>query len=242
MRFHLFVLMLFLLIISQKSPAQSVFKGRIFELNTRIAIPGTHVSNLSTKITALTDTAGRFAIKAKSGDLLVMQSFAYLPDTLLITNMKYREIYLQALPNMLGEVTVKQTEIRGVDFRDREYHGQTIVYQIDENSNHKGGVAFRLWYWNKDSKKVRRSQKRFKDEEILLEIDRVFNPFNIGKYIPLREQVLQDFINLYRPALDIYKSNGFNFFLYLNDSYKAFKQLPPEKRKLPPLKPFDPKF
>ena len=237
MRFTVTLIILFLLFFGPESAAQSILRGRVFELNSKIPIAGTQIVNLSTMISVLTDTAGRFAINASSGDLLTFQSFAYSPDTLLVINMKYKEIYLQTLQNLLNEVTVKSTEFSGAGLLDPLYHGQTIVYQVDKNGNRKGGISFRLWYWNKDSRKVRKAQNRLKDEGILLKIDSVFSPFNISKYIPLRGIVLQDFIYLYRPSVPIYRSENFNLLLYINDSYKAFKLLPPEKRKLTPLNP-----
>ena len=121
--------------------------------------------------------------------------------------------------------------------RDPEYHGQSVVYQVDENGSKKGGIIIRLWYWNKDSKKERRAQRRLKDEEILKKIDRLFSPVNIARYVPLKGAVLDDFIALYRPAVKEYKSPAFNLVLYLSGCYKKFKALPPEKRKLPPLIP-----
>ncbi len=232
---RLYITLFCLVLTSISASGQGVFKGRVSEHKTRIPIPGTRVTNLSDRNSVLSDSSGLFAIKAKPGDLLLLRSFVYEPDTMLVTNMKFKEIFLVALQNKLEEVRVQQTEARNMAWIDREYHGQTVVYQVDKEGNHKGGLTFRLWYWNKDSRSKRKSQERMRKEEILLKIDRMFTPVNVKRFVPLAGEEMVNFIALYRPSIPEFTSRGFNFMEYLNTSYIAFKKLPADKRRLPEL-------
>jgi len=56
--------------------------------------------------------------------------------------------------------------------------------------------------------------------------------------VPLRGRELEDFMTLYRPSYAyIMDNNGPSLAAYVNDSYKKFMALPPEKRKVQALTP-----
>ena len=82
--------------------AQSVFNGRVFENKTRITLHA-QITNLNNNLHAITGADGRFSIGAKVGDMLVIKAFSYQPDTLLLTDMHDKEIFL-----------VSQTTIPGI--------------------------------------------------------------------------------------------------------------------------------
>jgi|GEM_PF-1005874 len=220
--------------------AQSFFEGKVFELETSIPLEKVKVDNINSGKSTFSDSAGRFKIEAKASDVIAFTLYSYLPDTAFLINLNFKEFYLQPKSHQLSEVAITGVKINAGSMVDTEFHGQTVRYQYNEDGSRKGGLVFRLWYWNKDSKKERRSQRRLKDLEIMEEIDRIFNPLFIAEHTPLKGSELLDFRDLYRPPIKLYKSAGFNIFLYLNDSYKEFKSLDPKKRKLPPLEPFKP--
>lgn len=215
---------------------QESLQGRVYEINTRIALPEISIRNQSNQTTVKTDSAGRFRILAKPGDLLLLTGFSYQPDTILVIDYRYREVFLTPKAHLLKEVKVNSAPVNLGELRDPEFHGQKVVYQRDEDGNYKGGIAIRLSYWNKDSKKERRSQKRLKEAELKSEIYARFNPANVGKIVPLKGQALQDFIDLYRPLVEQYRSPEFDFVLYLNEKYRDYLALPEDQRKLPDLK------
>ncbi|MXV50504.1 hypothetical protein GS399_05920 [Pedobacter sp. HMF7647] len=235
------LLFLIILLIGQTSLAQQKIKGSIRDLLTDKPIPDVTVINQKNFELTKSDSVGNFSITAKNGDLLVLKSFVYQTDTLLITSQKPITIYLVSKQNMLKEVTVKGVKTNLGDMIDREFHGQTITNQIDKkyypasgNKQDIGGVVVHVGYGeNKAAAKRRKIEREF---SLYSEIDSVFSEKNVGNYVPLREADLRDFIDLYKPSIKTYTQSGFNLAVYLNDSYKEFMALPPDKRKLPPLK------
>jgi len=214
--------------------AQSTFKGRVFEYKTRIALRDVQVQNLTTKQNAFTDEKGRFSISAKLGDRLLLKTFSYLTDTLLITNMHEQEIFLVPHMNTLDEVKVTNDTLKlhgGGGFTDPEFHGQSMIYQRDPKTGYyKGGVIFRLWYWKKDEHKRARLAEELKEQREQDEVNKVFVPAIIGKYVPLTGHDLYDFIALYTPDIKVYYQNQFNLAIYLNDCYAKYLKLSEGKR------------
>lgn len=229
-----------LLFICLNVNAQSYFEGRVLELGTSISLEKVKVDNINSRKSTFSDSTGRFKIEAKAGDVIALTLYSYLPDTAFLINLHFKQFYLQPKSHQLNEVAITGVKMNAGSMIDTEFHGQTVRYQYNEGGSRKGGLVFRLWYWNKDSKKKRRSQRCVKNLELMEEIDRVFNSAFIAKHTPLKGSELLDFKDLYRPTVKLYQSPGFNLLLYLNDSYKEFKSLAPEKRKLPALEPFKP--
>lgn len=209
--------------------AQTTLEGKVYELNTRIRLQSIRVTNLNSKQFTITDTSGHFYINAKNGDLLAFRGYAYMPDTVVITNKNRLEIFLQPEGKVLNEVNVSSTNTKLGNLKDPDLHNQTAVYQRDENGNYKGGIAIRFGY-GKDKKAIR--SKQLTDEEMAdEEIDRAFSQQNIAKLIPLKGLELKNFILMYRPAIKVFKEPGFRLTLYVNDCYKKYLSLPPDKRK-----------
>ena len=215
---------------------QETISGRVFELNTRIHLPQINILNTTTGKTSQTDSTGAFRIPGRNGDLLVFSGFAYQTDSILIIDKTFREIFLQPKQHALREVKINSAPVNIGEYRHPEFHGQTVVYQRDDDGNYKGGVAIRLSYWKKDSKRERRSHKRLKQAETETEIYNLFSPLNVGNYIPLKGRELQNFIDLYQPSVDLFRSGRFDFLYYLNEKYKEYLSLSEDKRKLPALK------
>jgi hypothetical protein len=212
--------------------------GRVYELHTRIPLPEIVIRNTSNGHSARTDSTGYFRNEAGINDLLVFSGFSYQNDSILVIDHAEREVFLRPTVHQLNEVTVSSAAPRLGELRHPEFHGQTVVYQRDDNGFFKGGLAFRISYWNKDTKKERRAHKRLKQAELQSEIYTLFSPIEMAKYIPLKGQDLQNFIDLYRPSVDMYRSGEFNLLLYLNEKYREYLALPEDKRRLPPLKGF----
>ena len=210
------------------------------ELQKRIPIAGAKIKNLNSGAIATTDTAGNFLIQADKGHLLSIKSLGFMSDTLFIADLRFCEILLLPDAKQLKEVVVQNTVIDStITWLHPEFHGQRVKYQRDENGFYKGGILISL-YHNKDSRKERARLKRLKRAELFAEIDRLFSASSVSKYIPLKEMELHDFISLFRPSIETFKSGNFHFLIYLNDCYQKWLKLPPEKRRLPPLPEFSP--
>jgi hypothetical protein len=216
---------------------QSVFSGRVLENKTRVVLHAIRVENLNNKLKTITGDDGQFAIAAKPGDLLVFNGFAYKPDTLLITDMHSREIFMEPKTTLLNQVTITDTSGRAkanpnaVQHYDPEFHGQTVVYQRDAKGYYKGGIAIRLHYWTKDEHRKRKAAQTAKEREISEHISSVFTPLNISKYVPLKGTDMDDFLLLYTPDVKEYTDKKFDLLPYLNACYQNWQTLTPEQRK-----------
>lgn len=244
-RFHLYLHMLrYLLIFSccllcfSSLQAQTVFSGRIFENKTRITLRGVIIQNLTNKLRAISDESGRFSIAAKVGDLLVLKQFAYQPDTLLLTDMHSREIFMEPQRTVLNQVTVTDSSTHTAAAAknmilpyDPEFHGQTIVYHRDEKQQYDGGIIIRLHYFKGDERKKKEAQKKEEERILSNEISTIFTADNISHYLPLSGKDLDNFLLLYTPTFKEYNKKEFNLLAYLDTSYKAWQNLSPEERK-----------
>jgi len=218
--------------------AQTVFSGRVFENKTRITLHGIRVQNLRNRLVAITADDGRFSIAAKVGDFLVLKGFAYQPDTLLITDMHDREIFLEPLSTLLNQVTITDTSGRTSAAEknmilpyDPEFHGQTLVYHRDNQGNYDGGAILRLHYFTGDDNKKKKARQKEEERVLSEEISAIFTSDNIGHYLPLTGTDLDNFLLLYTPAIKVYNSKDFNLLAYLNSSYKTWLILSPVQRK-----------
>lgn len=227
-------LMAALLLVFCEAHAQIPVTGKVYELNTHVTLPQIKVQNSTTKDNTLTNASGIFTIKARSGDILILTGFAYQPDTVVVVNARYLEIYLKPQTNNLKEVKVEDIATKTGSLKDPNLQNQTVAYQKDETGNYKGGIAIRFGYGK--SGKEKKDEQRTYNEEVTKEIDQTFAPDNISKYIPLKGIDLKQFIDLYRPTIKEFKATNFDLTLYLNECYKKFVVLPPDQRKLPSLK------
>lgn len=229
-----FILFLASGLIYSSTYGQIPLSGKVYELGTRVILPGVKVQNTNTRDNTLTNAAGVFSIKAKAGDILIFESFAYKPDTVLVTNTRYLEVYLQPQNTSLKEVTIQNQSTKLGKLRDTTLHNQPVTYLRDASGAPIGGIAIRFSYGKNSQEK--RNEKLGYDTVATREIDKAFSPANVSRYVPLKGVQLKQFIALYRPTIKQYKAPNFNMTLYLNDCYKKYKALPPEKRRLAPLK------
>jgi len=217
---------------------QDVFSGTVYENKTHVVIAGIEVKDITNKRITTTDDKGRFVITAKKGDLVTFNGFSYEPDTLVVSSLS-DEVYLIPKQNMLKEVKVTtDSTTRFNHYYDPQFHGQPVVYQRDANLNYKGGIAIRFNDSHSSEKKRAKLEKEMGEEKTQDEINKLFTPDGLSKYIPLKGQDMLDFIGLYTPTPEEYTDKSFSLLLYLNDCYKKFQDLPPDQRhveKLPDL-------
>ncbi len=216
--------------------AQTAFNGRVLENKTRIRLHGIRVENLNNKLKTITNTDGTFGIAAKVGDLLVFTGFAYQPDTLLITDMHDREIFLEPKSNVLKQVTITDSSGRAkanpnaVQYFDPQFHGQPVVYTRDKDLNYTGGVTVRLHYWSKDERKKRKAAQTVKEREISEHISEIFTAANIGRYVPLKGNDMDNFLLLYTPEVKEYTDKHFDLVPYLSACYQNWQTLSEKQR------------
>ena len=217
--------------------AQTVFNGRVFENKTRISLHGVIVENLSNKLKAITGDDGRFGIAAKTGDLLVLKSFGYQADTVLLTDMHDREIFMDPQRTELNQVTITDSSTnssqaaKNMQYYDPQFHGQTIVYHRDQKEQYDGGIIIRMHYFKGDENKKKKAEEKGHQRILNEEISTIFTADNISHYLPLKGADIDNFLLLYTPDIKVYNSKDFNLLAYLNTSYKTWLTLTSDQRK-----------
>jgi ribosomal protein S11 len=225
MKFKYIIMLLFVSLLSLTVKAQqNMIRGSVVETGTNTKMPDVFVRNTSNNQVTLTDNTGNFQIRAIMGNILVFSSPGYVSDTLYIADMAPKRIIMTPLGIALREVNV-----RGQRFDPRAEYPQ--VYQKS-----KVYVLSPTSWFGKEAKDARRLKHYFEREEKERRIDSVFTKVYVGSLVPLKGQDLEVFMNLFRPTYEFVRSNnGESMAAYINDSYKKYMALPPEKRVVPKL-------
>jgi hypothetical protein len=220
--------------------AQSTLSGRVFEFHTRIPVGGAKVENMNTHVIVTTDTGGRFTIQANKRDLIAYSALSYKTDSVLVTSLNYKEVFLESTSKQLQDVNITSNNVginKGASFIPQyvppsPLGGQTLLYQTDSQGNAVGGLKVMV-PGSKDKAAEARKQtaKLEADDKTQLQIKKQFSADNLKNYVPLEGQEMENFMLLYTPSLRVYRSNEFDFPLYVNKCYKDFMKLPEEKRK-----------
>ena len=210
-----------LLIFVNLLQGQSILKGTITEGKTTIKLSDVFVRDNANKQLTLSDKNGNFSIKTEVGHIIIFDSPGYVSDTLYVTDMNNKSISLETKSIALREVTINSNR-PAFDPR-KEYpdvYTKSKVYVLSPTT----------WF-SKDGSDARRLKKYFARDERERKIDAAFNRSYVGSLIPLRGQQLDDFMTLYRPPYSLVAGNtGGSLAVYINDSYKKYQALPPEKK------------
>jgi len=204
--------------------AQQVVTGTVTEQHKATKLNNVFIRNIGNKQIALSDNSGRFDIKADVGNTLIFTLPGYVSDTLYLIDLKPKHVKLKQTGIALSEVSVHET----ADFNPREEYPE--VYE-------KSKFALSLSNWfGKEARDARRLKRYFDNEEQQRQIDKAFNKALVSSIIPLKGAELDGFMALYRPSLAFVKtSTPQSMTVYINDSYRKFLALPPERRVLPRL-------
>lgn len=199
--------------------AQSTLKGTVYEGKTSRKLANVFIRDINSKEISLTDNSGNFSIRTLINHTLIFSSPGYVSDTLYLVNLSPKKVELAFQGISLNEVNV--TSSRG--FNPREEYPS--VYEKSKFALSPSRIL------GKDAKNARRLKHYFDREEGERKIDSVFNPVYVSSIVPLKGQELENFMTMYRPSLSfIEKTPHASLTLYINDSYKKFMALPPEKR------------
>jgi len=200
-----------------------LLKGTVEETGSNIKLTNVFIKDANNNQLTLTDKSGNFAIRSAPGHLIIFNSPGYVNDTLYVVDMTPKKVKLQILSIALREVKISGTH---TSFDPKaeypEVYEKSKVYVLSPSS----------WF-GKDSRDARRLRHYFATEQQEQEIDNVFNAAYVSSLVPLRGQELEDFMTLYRPSYAyVHNNNTQTMAVYIADSYKKFKALPPDKRKL----------
>ncbi|WP_295767384.1 carboxypeptidase-like regulatory domain-containing protein [uncultured Mucilaginibacter sp.] len=202
---------------------QNVVRGQVTDA-TNAKLPSVLVKNITNSQVTLTTDSGNFEIRGLIGNTLIISSPGYVSDTLFVADMKFKNVKMTPLGITLGAVNV-----RGQRFDPRVEYAQ--VYQKS-----KVHVLSPTTWFGKEAKDARRLKKYFEKEVEERHVDSVFTKVYVGSLVPLKGVELDNFMSLYRPTYEFVRSNGgASMAAYINDSYKKYQALPPEKRVVPKL-------
>lgn len=222
-----YCIVLILLFLAGGAFGQTLVKGVVVESGSGIKMENVFVRDLNNKQATLTEKSGRFVINTEVGHRLIFSSPGYIADTLYVVDLSQKHIELKNQPIALREVNITATRTTSFD-PHKEYpqvYEKAKVYPLSPST----------WF-GREAKNARRLKRYFQTEAEERQVDRVFTRTYVGSIVPLKGQDLEDFITLYRPSYKfITGNNSESLAVYINDSYKKYKDLPPEKRHLQPL-------
>lgn len=223
-----YLILIAALFIAATASAQDVLKGSVYEKSKNEKLPNVFVKDITNKQISITDNNGNFSIRAATGHTLIFNSPGYVSDTLYITDMRPKRIYMISQTISLRQVNVSATK-EAFDPR-KEY---PEVYTKSRVS-----VMSPSTWFSKEGKDARRLKRYFKREEEERQIDEAFNVDYVKSVIPLRGAELENFMSLYRPSYAFLKNNNApSMTAYINDAYKKYQALPANKKVLPQLAP-----
>lgn len=224
-----FIIALLLSLFAFSVKAQTnIIRGQVTD-PSNAKLPNVLIKNTSNNEITLSNDEGNFDIRALIGHTLIISSPGYVSDTLFVADTKFKNVKMTPLGITLGAVNV-----RGQRFDPRTEYPQ--VYQKS-----KVYVLSPTSWFGKEAKDARRLKKYFEHEVEERKVDSVFTKLYVGSLVPLKGAELDNFMSLYRPSYEFVKSNnGASMAAYVNDSYKKYLALPPEKRVVPKLKSEEP--
>jgi hypothetical protein len=203
-------------------------KGSVVELGSTERISNVFIRDINSKSVTLTDKKGNFVIATQPGHTLIFSSPGYVSDTLYVTDMDPKRVKLLVQGITLNQVNISSNRMPfnpHVEYAD--VYRKSKVYVMSPST----------WF-SREGKNARRLKRYFDREEQERHIDSVFSRVYVSSLVPLRGRDLEDFMTLYRPTYAyVMNNNGPSLAVYINDSYKKWRALPPEKRKVQELTP-----
>lgn len=223
--------------------AQTVTTGGVFDYSKKnIALPGVTVRNLNTKKVTLTNRVGKFVITANVGEILEFSLIGYHTDTLYLTNLLTKIIYLPVKSTSLNDVTVEGVKINKevADAKDPLAEKYTLLStggNLDRKkmTDKVGGLSLNLGYgkYKRQQEKEAMLQER---DAYLQEINANFNETSIKKLTKLSGEELKNFIAIYFPSVEnVQSERPFKYSYYIAQAYQAWLKLTPQQRKMQDL-------
>jgi len=211
----------------------NILTGNIYDNESRATtLQGATIKNLNTKTVTLTDKDGHFAIAAKIGDLVSFGMAGYETDTVYLTNLFPKNVFLRMLVNNLKPVDI--TSVKVSPYLDAKDPNAMPARRVDY-SKERGGLRLNLGYgkYRREQAKIQELEENDKYQE---EINKNFNEEYIRSMVKFEGPDIKDFIGLYRPTVEQVKAERpFNYAYYTVRAYHTWLKLPPDQRKLPAL-------
>ncbi|MCY1515289.1 hypothetical protein D9M68_498690 [compost metagenome] len=156
----------------------------------------------------------------------------YEADTVYLTHLFPRNIYLRMVVNNLNAVNITTTKLSPyLDARDPN----AAPARRFDTSKEMGGIRLNLGY-GKFRREQQKMQELEEDDQYNDEIIHSFTEEFVKKLLRIEGEDLKNFMQMYRPSVALVKSERpFNYEFYTAKSYSEWMRLPPEQRKMPSL-------
>jgi hypothetical protein len=220
------LLVVFTLLVAGAAMAQGLLKGTVYESGSNNRMPNVFIRDNNNKQLTITDNSGNFSIRTETGHTIIFDSPGFISDTLYLVDLAPKKIVMVTKTIALREVSITSTRQAFDPHKEYpEIYTKSKVYIMSPTT----------WF-SKEGKDARRLKRYFVIEEQERHIDAVFSRAYVGSIVPLKGQELEDFMMLYRPSYAFIRGNNSeSLAVYINDSYKKYLALPPEKRHLQKL-------
>ncbi|MEO6524814.1 MAG: carboxypeptidase-like regulatory domain-containing protein [Mucilaginibacter sp.] len=213
---------LFVIALSAKG---QVLSGTVTEAGKNTRLENVFIRDIGSKQVALTDKSGEFDIRTSLNHTLIFSLPGYVSDTLFVVDLKTKHIELKQAGISLQAVNIADS--KAVFNPEAEY---PEIYRKSKFALSPSRM------FGKESRDARRLKRYFKNEVEQRQIDAIFTRALVSSVVPLKGKELENFMAMYRPTLAFAKnSSQQTLVVYINDNYKKFKELPPDKRSLPAL-------
>lgn len=235
------LILLLLLALPIKLMAQGTISGTVYDFeNKTFPLEQVAVRNLNNKQIVVTKASGQFTIPAKKGDVLEFSLKGYHIDSLYLTDLKPKRIFLPANSKSLKEVAIVSAKLSPyLDLKNpnakESKRISTDGLDGKKNTDRAGGLKFALGYgkYRRDQAKIKALEAR---ETYETEINDNFNEQTVGDLLKLSGQELKDFINMYKPSVALIKSERpFNYSYYIAQAHQKWLKLPLDQRRTPPM-------
>jgi hypothetical protein len=224
MKRHILILIALFAVYTAK--AQEVLKGTITEKGTNQKLSNVFIHDNTNKQLTMADKDGKYTITTATGHLLIFDSPGYISDTLYLVDMKPKDIELRSMG-----ITLRQVNINA---KRAPFNPQAEYPEVYQKS--KVYVFSPSTWFSQEGKNARRLKHYFATEQQESVVDEAYSVAYVSSIVPLKGMDLENFMTLYRPTYAFIRSNnGPTLAAYINDSYKKYMALPPDKRMLPAL-------
>jgi len=199
--------------------------GIVVEKGGSSRLSDVNVLNLRTKSRARTNTFGVFIIEASAGDSLSFTKTGYGPiKTILHTE---EDILIEMQEGLTIETVVVNRMSKEAEMRDMlDDYRKKGVYNGGKNTvgTYLGSPATALYnLFGRDAKNAKRFSKMMDRELEESQVDRVFNRTTVSAVVPLEDDELQSFMDMYRPSYSMVKNWGqYDFLDYVKRSFESW--------------------
>lgn len=201
--------------------------GIVFDRDSRLVLENVEVINATTKEKAITDTKGKFNVRAFSNQILIFNQPGYFSDTLLLINANPIRKYMTLNNRFLNTVEIK-AEAFNPEIQYADVYRKAKAIRLTKNQPF---IFSPSRYFGREAKFARRFKQKLEREKTERKIDQRFNEKVVKGLTPLKGAELDYFMVLYRPTIKkLNRMDDDDIKLYLIDSYKEFKELSPEKK------------